>query len=78
MSRVLNDLKDQLLANGYDEGTPKYEREYRRLKVLKCRELRDLPYCSKCRIYMDCELIKAHLRDVTQGDDHAPEHPTSK
>lgn len=78
MSRYLDELHDQLLANGYDEGSQAYEREFRRLKVIKCRELRDLPYCSKCVIYMDCELIKAHLRDAKLGEADAPKQPASK
>lgn len=78
MSKFLEELKDQLLANGYDEGTPAYEREYRRLKVIKCRDLRDLPYCSKCVIYMDCELIKQHLRDVRLGESDASKQPSSE
>ena len=78
MSKFLEELRDQLLAQGYDEGTPRYEREYRRMKVLKCRDMRDLPYCSKCVIYMDCELIKAHLRDVRLGDGNGPKQPPGK
>lgn len=78
MSRYLDDLKDQLLANGYDEGTDAYDREYRRLKVIKCRELRDLPYCSKCVIYMDCELVKQYLRDVRLGEANAPKQSSGE
>jgi hypothetical protein len=67
----MNALEEELAygaeASGFTMGTPGFDKKVRELRVLKCRELQGEPVCSACRAYMDCELIKQHLRDLAYG-----------
>jgi hypothetical protein len=74
---VLSELeKAAALRNEY--GSDAYDRELRKLKVLKCREMKALSFCSECGAYLDCEILKQFLRDVAQGgsDGSGPVQPS--
>jgi len=60
---ILGGLKKMAELEGYREGTPGNERRVRQLKVIKCRELRGVSFCSECKYYDDCELIKQVMRE---------------
>lgn len=63
-SIVLTEIKRDLLAEGLKEGTPAFEREYRRRRVELCKEMRGVASCYNCAYFDYCELIKQHLRDM--------------
>jgi hypothetical protein len=67
VSAIEEELAYGAEAAGFVAGTGAYDRKVRELRVLKCRELQQEPICSACRAYMDCELIKQHLRDLAYG-----------
>ena len=67
MSKTLNVILYQAEASGEKPGTPGFDRKVRALKVEKCRELQPVRFCSECPAFMDCELLKEHLRDQTSG-----------
>lgn len=51
-------------------GTPAHARAVRKLQVEKCRELNVVTFCSDCRNYYDCTLIKQHRQDVAEYGEH--------
>ena len=71
MTRILEALQDQLELEGHTPGTPKYERELRRLKVEQCREMQGVGSCSDCARCEFCELRVAHIFDNKYGNDNA-------
>jgi len=71
---VLEDLQTEA-AGSFDFGSPKYEQELRRLKVLRCREMKGLSFCSECPAYWDCIILKQFLIGIssdTGGSDGSP------
>jgi len=67
MSKILDELELQAEVAGYIPGTPAYDRHLRALKVEKCREMQGVNHCSACRAFLDCTLVKMHLKDYTVG-----------
>lgn len=67
MSNVLDELEWQVESSGYVPGTEEFARRLRAAKVRKCQELQRVAHCSSCRAFLDCELVKTHLRDYTVG-----------
>jgi hypothetical protein len=67
MSKVLDELEWQVEASGYVPGTEEFARRLRAAKVEKCKELQRVDHCSNCRAFLDCKLVKTHLKDYTVG-----------
>lgn len=63
MSKVLDELEFQVEAAGYIPGTAEFDRRFRAARVEKCKEFQRVPHCSACRAFLDCNLVKAHLKD---------------
>lgn len=70
MNKILDALEYQVEAAGYVPGTPEFDRRLRAAKVEKCREMQDVDFCSNCRAFLSCDLIRIHLRDYTVGGSH--------
>lgn len=60
---IIGRLKKLAALEGYKEGTPQSERRIRQLRVIKCREIRGVPFCTECNHYDSCELIKQVMRE---------------
>jgi hypothetical protein len=39
---------------------------------MKCQEMNRVDFCSNCPAFMDCSLVRIHLRDYTVGGSHEP------
>jgi hypothetical protein len=52
---------------GHKPGTPVFEAKVRQKQVSLCQELQLVPNCLSCPAYDDCEIVKAHLRDIRFG-----------
>ena len=63
MSTVLDELEFQVEAAGYVPGTAEFDRRLRAARVFKCQEFQQVAHCSACRAFLDCTLVKAHLKD---------------
>jgi len=63
VSGILGEFNDTAEIEGLSPGTEPFARRVRQLKVLKCREFRNVFTCSECIAYDECELIKQVLRD---------------
>lgn len=72
MSKVLDELEFQVEASGHIPGTPEFERRLCAAKVMKCQEMNRVDFCSNCPAFMDCSLVRIHLRDHTVGGSHEP------
>jgi len=70
MNKVLDELEFQVEAAGYIPGTPEFARRLRAAKVTKCQEMQRVAFCSECRAFMECDLVRIHLRDYTVGGSH--------
>jgi hypothetical protein len=64
---TVDQLKLDLELEGYELGTPQFEVMLRQRQVETCVEMKELPSCETCPAYFDCEIIKAHLRDLRYG-----------
>jgi hypothetical protein len=60
---TLAEVLTQIDAEGYKEGTPRYEQRLRQIKVTKCREIRGYFTCDECPAFDHCEITKQVLRD---------------
>jgi hypothetical protein len=60
---IIGGLKKMAELEGYKAGTPANERRVRQLKVIKCREIRGVPFCTECKFFDYCELIKQVMRE---------------
>ena len=68
MSHIVDILKYEAESACVGAG---YERELRRLKVLKCQELNQVSACDSCMNWLDCSLWKEHLKDQKFGGSDA-------
>lgn len=59
-------LEEELVAEGYVRGSPAYESMLRKRKVELCRLMRGVS-CESCAAYLDCSLLKHYLRDLHYG-----------
>jgi hypothetical protein len=64
---TIDQLKLDLELEGYEPGTPQFDVMLRQRQVEHCVEMKELPSCETCPAYFDCEIIKAHLRDLRYG-----------
>lgn len=60
---VIGGLKKLAVLEGYKEGTPHFEKRVRQLQVIKCREIRGVPFCTECNYLDSCDLIKKVMRE---------------
>lgn len=64
---VIDQLVIDLEVEGYRPGTPVFDAELRKRQVEACQEMQGVPGCDSCPAYDNCELVKAHLRDIRFG-----------
>jgi hypothetical protein len=65
MTGTLKDLINEVEDLGLKPGTPVFDRELRKLKVIKCRELRGLDECApSCPANDECETYQSYRRDI--------------
>lgn len=60
---VIGNLKKLAVLEGYKDGTEHFEKRVRQLQVIKCREIRGVPFCTECKFFDYCELIKRVMRE---------------
>jgi hypothetical protein len=60
-------MKLDLEMEGYQPGSPQFEAQLRSKQVLMCQEMQGVPSCDACPAFDNCEIIKAHLRDIRFG-----------
>jgi len=60
---IIGGIKKMAELEGYAPGTDKFDKRCRQLQVIKCRELRGVSFCSECKYYDDCTLIKRVMRE---------------
>lgn len=63
----LRQIHLDLEMEGHRPGTPVFEAKARERQVLLCQEMQQVPSCQLCPAYSDCEVVKAHLRDIRFG-----------
>jgi hypothetical protein len=61
--KSLEQLKMIAEAEGFDPDGEHFEKRIRQLKVIQCREHRNVRVCSNCDLYFSCELIEAVMKD---------------
>jgi hypothetical protein len=59
----VDQLREIAEMEGYEEGTEKFERRLRQLKVVECRDIRGESSCTACKTFDYCELAKQVLRE---------------
>jgi hypothetical protein len=64
---VLEELTNEVEDMGLVPGTPVFDRELRKLKVLKCRDLRGIDECVPCPAVEECDVYQAYRRDIRYG-----------
>lgn len=70
MTKILDELEAQVEASGCIPDTEEFARRLRAAKVEKCKEMQQVDHCSACKAFLDCTLVKAHLKDYnTRGSD---------
>jgi hypothetical protein len=69
-NRVLEGMKGRCVAEGLEEGTPRFNLRYLQLRVEKCKQLQRVMVCSVCPSYEFCETVKEYMRakHLPQGD----------
>jgi hypothetical protein len=68
MSRgLLEQLKLDIELEGHPPDTPQFGALLRQRQVETCVEMKELPSCESCPAYLDCEILKAYLRDLHYG-----------
>lgn len=60
---VLDEIKEQVLAEGLKPDNPSFQRRFRQLQVVTCRDLHGVVTCTDCVGFDYCELIKQVMRD---------------
>lgn len=64
MTKILQNLEDDVEDRGYKRGTPEFDRALIALKVEQCKDMRGVGSCIDCDAFEHCELIKTHLMDL--------------
>lgn len=62
-SSILEEIKESVLGEGIKEGTPKFEKRFRQLHVVQCREMRGYVTCQECPFNDSCDLYVQVKRD---------------
>jgi len=62
-SKILDYLKRQTEALGFEPETEDFERKLRELKIEMCLSLRTLSDCGECEAVEFCDLIKLNVLD---------------
>jgi len=73
MSRIIDDLVDQIELLGFTPGTPEFDRELRKEQVNRCMEIQEVPSCTECARFTYCNLRLAYWRDIALGPEHVNE-----
>lgn len=60
---VIGNLKKLAALEGYKDGTDPFDKRVRQLQVIKCREIRGVPFCTECSYFDNCDLIKRVMRE---------------
>lgn len=63
--RTIGEIETEVELGGAARGTELFDIRVREGKVRLCQERRGVAKCKLCPHYADCELVKAHLIDVT-------------
>ena len=66
---VIGGLKKMAALEGYPPGTDKFDKRVRQLQVIKCREIRGVSFCTECKFYDYCDLIKRVMREQSGYDE---------
>ena len=56
---------------GLKKGSPAFNRALRKEKVSRCMQMQDVPSCTECPRFTDCDLRLAYWRDMTLGPEYA-------
>jgi len=68
VTKLLDDLQDEVASSGYKPDTPEYEMALRKAKVEQCISMRGLDVCSECPLFEFCALRAAHWFDRQYGN----------
>lgn len=60
---VIGSLKKLAVLEGYESGTDSFERRVRQLQITKCREMKGVSFCSECKYFDYCDLVKKVMRE---------------
>ena len=63
----LDQIRLDVEMQGHPPGSPVFEAKVREQQVAMCQNLQQVPACPMCPAYADCEIVKAHLRDIRFG-----------
>lgn len=66
-SKILEDIKEEVELEGYEPGTPQFEKVYLARRVRACQELQGVIECRDCKAYIDCSLTKEYMMSVKYG-----------
>jgi hypothetical protein len=67
LSRILDELRDEVELEGYEPGTPEFERIFLARRVKKCQEFQLVEHCTQCKAFDYCELAKQHMKNLKYG-----------
>ena len=61
-------LEAALMAEGFNPGSPEYEREFTNRKIKLCQEHQGLDACQQCRMYDRCTLLQSVRRQAIEAN----------
>ena len=64
--RELIEIHDQIYNEGYRPETAQYDFILRKRKVERCQEMRRITSCQACVAYDHCDLVKSHMRSLSE------------
>jgi hypothetical protein len=68
VSKILDNIKDQVEAEGFPVGTPAYEERVLSLQVEMCQQLKNNP-CNLCPYLDECSLAQRFYQMVRSRND---------
>lgn len=66
-SLTLELIREEVELEGYEPGTPEFERIFLARRVQRCQEMQNVLECMNCRAFLSCDLARQHMINVKYG-----------
>lgn len=67
LSQTLELIREEVELEGYEPGTPEYDRVFLARRVRRCQEIQNVVECVECRAFWGCQLAREHMINVKYG-----------